>query len=388
MQSAVTGVEWLPSMTDEPADSLAAHSQHMEALTASLGVPAELMREQQSGSYSGAHAALAAWQPGLTGATANTAVTEAAVPDAGFPWTTEQQEAVVQSFQNAPRMPTVRTTPRQAGRSYRASQQERLNEPYTNDDRSFYPHESGRGSGYDRRAHARRDSWDTIARAVLDDLETLADQFIDENYGRWPTVLVLKREWVLRLGWRGGENIVMNVRPGGDSIRISFVILCDESILLPTFLNLAHVGDYVPIHRRRGRARAQRQRVDQILLDQLSAPPTAESQAAVDAINDFTRMQLREEGAVRTIMPPREISDDELDRYLATAEIQDSESTVQIRNETSNSDELVVAIEAMAARLASTPVSPVAAAVTQLPSTFRPQIPRKRQLTLSGEKSE
>ncbi len=52
------------------------------------------------------------------------------------------------------------------------------------------------------------------------------------------------------------------------------------------------------------------QAVNQALFEQLAK--TAPDQAAIDAVNDFTRMKLREDGFFRKIMPPVEITNDEL----------------------------------------------------------------------------
>jgi hypothetical protein len=43
-----------------------------------------------------------------------------------------------------------------------------------------------------------------------------------------------------------------------------------------------------------------------------------EPNQALDAINDFTRMRMREDGFYRRIMPPITISNDQLDRAIAT----------------------------------------------------------------------
>jgi hypothetical protein len=39
---------------------------------------------------------------------------------------------------------------------------------------------------------------------------------------------------------------------------------------------------------------------------------------AIDAINDFTRIKMREDGFFRRILPPLQISNDELDRSVPT----------------------------------------------------------------------
>ena len=47
-------------------------------------------------------------------------------------------------------------------------------------------------------------------------------------------------------------------------------------------------------------------------------PTATQEMAAIDAINDFTRIKIREEGFYRRIMPPISISNDELDRAVPT----------------------------------------------------------------------
>jgi len=54
--------------------------------------------------------------------------------------------------------------------------------------------------------------------------------------------------------------------------------------------------------------------VNETFLDRLSDPGMEKS--AVDAVNDFTRLKLREDGIYRRIMPPLEIGNDELDRTV------------------------------------------------------------------------
>ena len=50
-------------------------------------------------------------------------------------------------------------------------------------------------------------------------------------------------------------------------------------------------------------------------LSKLGEPPVM---PPVDAVNNFTRQQVRENGFMRRVMPPLKISDDELDRSVPT----------------------------------------------------------------------
>lgn len=54
--------------------------------------------------------------------------------------------------------------------------------------------------------------------------------------------------------------------------------------------------------------------LNEALFEQLSNPE--QNQAAVDAVNDFTRTRMREEGFYRRIMPPIGVSNDDLDRQV------------------------------------------------------------------------
>jgi hypothetical protein len=54
------------------------------------------------------------------------------------------------------------------------------------------------------------------------------------------------------------------------------------------------------------------------LFGRLRAQPSQEAQQAIDAVTDFTRARMREEGFFRRIMPPIPITDDELDRSVDT----------------------------------------------------------------------
>lgn len=58
------------------------------------------------------------------------------------------------------------------------------------------------------------------------------------------------------------------------------------------------------------------QALNEALFEQLSGTNSAEAQAAVDAVNDFTRARMREDGFMRRILPPLQISNDELDRQV------------------------------------------------------------------------
>lgn len=54
--------------------------------------------------------------------------------------------------------------------------------------------------------------------------------------------------------------------------------------------------------------------LNESLFLQLSSRDPAMEQAAINAVNDFTRTRMREDGFFRRIMPPVRIGDDELDR--------------------------------------------------------------------------
>lgn len=56
--------------------------------------------------------------------------------------------------------------------------------------------------------------------------------------------------------------------------------------------------------------------LNEALFDQLTDIDAEANQEAVDAINDFTRTRMREEGFYRRIMPPIGVSNDELDRQV------------------------------------------------------------------------
>ena len=56
--------------------------------------------------------------------------------------------------------------------------------------------------------------------------------------------------------------------------------------------------------------------LNETIFEQLSTPGMEKQ--AIDAINDFTRTKMREDGFYRRIMPPLQISNDELDRQVDT----------------------------------------------------------------------
>lgn len=56
--------------------------------------------------------------------------------------------------------------------------------------------------------------------------------------------------------------------------------------------------------------------LNETLLDQLSSPGMEKQ--AIDAVNDFTRTKMREDGFYRRILPPVQISNDQLDRQVDT----------------------------------------------------------------------
>ena len=60
----------------------------------------------------------------------------------------------------------------------------------------------------------------------------------------------------------------------------------------------------------------QDQALNQRIWESLSTP--GHEKTAIDAVNDFTRTRMREDGFFRKIMPPLELSNDELDRTVET----------------------------------------------------------------------
>lgn len=63
---------------------------------------------------------------------------------------------------------------------------------------------------------------------------------------------------------------------------------------------------------------AESQLINQVLFEKLSSDDRGMMKEAIDAVNDFTRIKMREDGFFRRIMPPLPISNDELDRQVST----------------------------------------------------------------------
>ena len=63
-------------------------------------------------------------------------------------------------------------------------------------------------------------------------------------------------------------------------------------------------------------AKSESQLLNETLFEQLSTPGMEKT--AIDAVNDFTRTKMREDGFYRRILPPLQISNDELDRQVDT----------------------------------------------------------------------
>ena len=63
-------------------------------------------------------------------------------------------------------------------------------------------------------------------------------------------------------------------------------------------------------------ADASTRMVNEALFEQLSTPGL--EKRAIDAVNDFTRTKMREDGFYRRILPPLQITNDELDRQVDT----------------------------------------------------------------------
>jgi hypothetical protein len=61
---------------------------------------------------------------------------------------------------------------------------------------------------------------------------------------------------------------------------------------------------------------AEARAVNETLMEQLSTPGM--EKRAIDAVNDFTRVKMREDGFYRRILPPLQISNDDLDRQVDT----------------------------------------------------------------------
>jgi len=62
--------------------------------------------------------------------------------------------------------------------------------------------------------------------------------------------------------------------------------------------------------------KSETQLLNETLFEQLSQPGMEKQ--AIDAVNDFTRIKMREDGFYRKIMPPLQISNDQLDRSVIT----------------------------------------------------------------------
>jgi hypothetical protein len=58
--------------------------------------------------------------------------------------------------------------------------------------------------------------------------------------------------------------------------------------------------------------------LNEALFDKLASRDPNMEKEAIDAVNDFTRIKMREEGFFRKIMPPLSLSNDELDRQVDT----------------------------------------------------------------------
>jgi hypothetical protein len=62
--------------------------------------------------------------------------------------------------------------------------------------------------------------------------------------------------------------------------------------------------------------KTESQLINETVFEQLQTPGM--EKVAIDAINDFTRVRMREDGFFRRILPPLQISNDELDRQVDT----------------------------------------------------------------------
>lgn len=65
-------------------------------------------------------------------------------------------------------------------------------------------------------------------------------------------------------------------------------------------------------------SQAEVKMINSAVFDKLASRDPAMVKEAVDAVNDFTRTRMREDGFLRQIMPPVPISNDELDRQIST----------------------------------------------------------------------
>jgi hypothetical protein len=64
--------------------------------------------------------------------------------------------------------------------------------------------------------------------------------------------------------------------------------------------------------------REESQGVNESLFEKLASRDPIMEKEAIDAVNDFTRTKMREDGFLRRIMPPVPITNDELDRQVTT----------------------------------------------------------------------
>lgn len=64
--------------------------------------------------------------------------------------------------------------------------------------------------------------------------------------------------------------------------------------------------------------REESQAVNESLFEKLASRDPIMEKEAIDAVNDFTRTKMREDGFLRRLMPPVPISNDELDRQVST----------------------------------------------------------------------
>ena len=62
----------------------------------------------------------------------------------------------------------------------------------------------------------------------------------------------------------------------------------------------------------------ENQTSNRVFLEKISSSDPAMQKQAIDAVNDFTRVTMREDGYTRRILPPITISDDQLDRQVDT----------------------------------------------------------------------
>lgn len=65
-------------------------------------------------------------------------------------------------------------------------------------------------------------------------------------------------------------------------------------------------------------SQAETKMINEAVFEKLSSNDPLMIKEAVDAVNDFTRTRMREDGFLRQIMPPVPISNDELDRQVGT----------------------------------------------------------------------